>query len=163
MIQTEIWKEIKGYEGMYSISNQGRVKNLNKSKMMKLTRSVNIQGCVRMKVNLSKSGVLKTFTISTLVANHFLGKQHGMVQFKDGDPTNCRADNIMIVRATNRFRSAHSKAVKNNETGEVHESITSLSKRLGVTPEAITMGLRDSLPKYRNYSYVSSEQSISRG
>ena len=29
MIEKEIWKDIQGYEGLYQVSNLGRVKSLN--------------------------------------------------------------------------------------------------------------------------------------
>ena len=36
----EIWKDIEGYEGLYQVSNWGRVKRLrfNKEKIMKATK-----------------------------------------------------------------------------------------------------------------------------
>lgn len=29
-IETEVWKDIKGYEGLYQVSNMGRVKSLER-------------------------------------------------------------------------------------------------------------------------------------
>lgn len=31
---TEIWKDVKGYEGLYQISNLGRIKALEKQRMV---------------------------------------------------------------------------------------------------------------------------------
>lgn len=31
----EIWKDIKGYEGLYQVSNLGRVKGLKRNKILK--------------------------------------------------------------------------------------------------------------------------------
>ena len=32
----EVWKDIKGYEGLYIISNTGKVKGLKRNKLLKL-------------------------------------------------------------------------------------------------------------------------------
>lgn len=71
----EIWKPITGYEGLYEISNLGRVKSLSRthnnrsggyySKEKILTP---IRTC---QVNLSKGGVKRTFSINRLMLRAF--------------------------------------------------------------------------------------------
>lgn len=39
----EEWKDIKGYEGLYQISNLGRVKSLSKTRKDKVGRIYNIK------------------------------------------------------------------------------------------------------------------------
>ena len=34
-MEEEIWKDIKGYVGLYQISNLGKVKNINTEKILK--------------------------------------------------------------------------------------------------------------------------------
>jgi hypothetical protein len=73
----EIWKDIKGYEGKYQVSNTGKVKSLNfnnTGKPKELKQKVNRYGYYEVK--LSKNNKTKNFLVSTLVANTFLHKRH---------------------------------------------------------------------------------------
>ena len=72
-MEEEIWKPIKGYEGLYEISNLGRVKSLNykgtgKEKILKNTE--NSKGYLM--VCLTKNGKQKLFKIHRLVAEAFI-------------------------------------------------------------------------------------------
>lgn len=69
----EIWKDINGYEGLYQVSNFGRVKSLNynhtkKEEIMTLTPTKRNY----MKIHLDKDGKRKYFTIHRLVAQAFI-------------------------------------------------------------------------------------------
>jgi len=70
MKNREIWKNIKGFENLYQVSNMGRVRSLKfgKKKIMKLTP--NKQGYLRVK--LYKNGETKDFRVSRLVAFAFV-------------------------------------------------------------------------------------------
>ena len=70
----EIWKDIKGYEGLYQISNLGRVKSLNyihtgREKILK--PSVDKQGYLN--ICLCKNGVKKWYLVHRLVYEAFVG------------------------------------------------------------------------------------------
>ncbi len=76
----EIWKDIKGYEGLYQVSNLGRVKSLdryvnykNKSKAVRkgVIRKAKI-GKGYFLINLSKDGVKRFFLVHRIVAETFL-------------------------------------------------------------------------------------------
>ena len=60
----EIWKDIKGYEGLYWVSNLGRIKS--KQKILKPIKGEYL------KVGLSKEGIQKTVTVHRLVASAFI-------------------------------------------------------------------------------------------
>ena len=69
----EEWKSIKDYEGLYEVSNMGRVKSLNYrnsgiEKILKLNKSK--QGYLR--ITLNKNGDRKTFQVHRLVAEAFI-------------------------------------------------------------------------------------------
>lgn len=69
----EIWKDIKGYEGKYQVSNTGKVKSLNynntgKEKELKY----NIQWTGLASVKLSKNNKGKDFMVARLVAEYFI-------------------------------------------------------------------------------------------
>mgnify|MGYP003428123665 CR=1 FL=1 len=62
----EVWKDVKGYEGLYKISNLGRVKN----KYDNFVKGNVIRGYVR--ISLSKNRNVKTTSIHRLVAEAFI-------------------------------------------------------------------------------------------
>ena len=91
----EIWKDIKGYEGKYQVSNYGNVKSLNyrrtgNEKLMKPTLQNNGYLCV----NLYKP--LKLYLIHRLVADAFIQNPDNLpcVNHKDENPTNNHVDNL---------------------------------------------------------------------
>ena len=54
----EVWKDIKGYEGLYKISNFGNVKSLKTNANIKPSKGRKYVG-----VNLYKNGITKTKSI----------------------------------------------------------------------------------------------------
>lgn len=73
----EIWKPIKGFEGLYEISNLGRVKTLPRAKVKGgiLKPSTNVWGylnCI-----LWKNGIHKSFPVHRLVADAFIPNPEG--------------------------------------------------------------------------------------
>lgn len=104
----EIWKDIKGYEGLYQISNLGRVKSLdravvgaNKSlrilrgKLKKLT--INTQGYLE--VNLFRDNKCRCFLVHRLLAEHFIPNPENKPQINhiDGNKSNCSLENLEWV------------------------------------------------------------------
>ena len=61
----EEWKDIKGYEGLYKISNKGRVYNI------KLKRFMGHESNKYMCVELGKYGKYKNYKVHRLVAQAF--------------------------------------------------------------------------------------------
>ena len=106
---TEEWKDIKGFEGRYQVSNMGRVRYpdtwitrsySNGTIATICTRKagykqlINRDGYVTVALNMP--GVRYTPPIDKLVAEHFCEDyQDGMeIDHIDGDTTNSRADNL---------------------------------------------------------------------
>lgn len=67
MVKEERWIDIKGYEGLYKISNKGRVLICNQNKIKKA--SVNAHGYLKM--NLSNKGIKRSYTVHRLVMENF--------------------------------------------------------------------------------------------
>jgi len=84
----EIWKEVKDYEGLYWVSNIGRVKS--KRKVLKPTKGEYL------KVGLSKNGIQRTYTIHRLVAQAFIPNKHNYkcVNHKDENKHNNNLTNL---------------------------------------------------------------------
>lgn len=93
----EEWKDIKGYEGIYQISNMGRVKSLSNGKYKKeKIRKYRKDKDGYLQLNLHKNNVMTTFKVHRLVAEAFIPNPHNLpqVNHKDEDKTNNRVDNL---------------------------------------------------------------------
>ena len=72
-MEEEVWKSIRDYEGLYEVSNLGRVKSLNyrKTGKKKILKNVeNNKGYLT--VYLTKNGKRKLFQVHRLVAETFI-------------------------------------------------------------------------------------------
>jgi len=108
----EIFKDIIEYNGMYQVSNQGRVKSLWFGKEKILKQSLNVQGyCV---VCLHKNGEQTKTTIHQLVAIAFLGHIRCgyklVVNHIDFNKANNFVDNLEIVTARENSNRKHIKS-----------------------------------------------------
>lgn len=93
----ENWRDIKGYEGMYQVSNYGRIKSLNynHTKKEKILKGI-IDENGYLKVGLSKGGKLDCKRIHRLVAEAFLENPNNLpqVNHKDECKTNNHVENL---------------------------------------------------------------------
>lgn len=98
MNMVEIWKDIEGYEGLYEVSNQGRVRSLNYNKTGKVKElKPKNNGNGYLIAQLYKCGKIKYFLIHRLVAKAFLedwSMWFPEVNHKDEDKTNNSVDNL---------------------------------------------------------------------
>ena len=97
----EEWRDVPGYEGLYSASSLGRVRSdrggrgTYPGKVLKFGR--NFAGCPT--VSLCRGGRLRTYLARRVVAAAFLGVplEGGRVGHRDGDRSNCSASNLVFV------------------------------------------------------------------
>lgn len=99
----EEFRDISGYDGMYQVSNLGRVKSFMRGKEYIFKGGINSRGYKH--VSLTKNGGTKTKKVHQLVAMAFLNhKPCGMelvVDHINDDKLDNRLDNLQIV--TSRF------------------------------------------------------------
>ena len=93
----EIWKDIEGYEGLYQVSNKGRIKSLNYRRTGKervLSSSPTSSGYLV--VCLYKNKKPKPFLIHRLVAEAFIPNSDNLpeVNHKDENKLNNRVENL---------------------------------------------------------------------
>ena len=87
----EIWRDIKDYEGLYQVSNWGRVKSLNYRRTVKeRVLKPNKHKSGYLQVTLCKNGKLKHYLVHRLVTEAFLENPDNLpqVNHKDEDKTN---------------------------------------------------------------------------
>ena len=89
----EEWRDVKGYNGLYQVSNYGRIKSFKRKKIKILFPSISNRGYLRLgltKVNR------KTFCIHRLVAQAFIKniKNKPYINHIDNDPKNNYSKNL---------------------------------------------------------------------
>ena len=95
----EEWRDIKGYEGLYQVSNLGRVKSFKYNKVKILSPSKNNHGYLS--VVLCKDGICKNAKVHRLVANACIPNldDKPYVDHIDTDRTNNNVSNLRWVTA----------------------------------------------------------------
>ena len=102
---SEFWKDIEEYEGLYQVSNLGRVKSLNRKtsdgrRLKERIRKLGL-GSVYLTVNLCKDGVCKTFHVHNIVSAAFLNYKPSsrkiVIDHIDNNKLNNRVDNLEII------------------------------------------------------------------
>lgn len=102
----EIWKDIEGYEGLYQISNLGRVKSLEKYVNTAIKNNTKVKRKEQILKQYNKNGYLqvtlthnnkrKYFGVHRLVANAFIPNlnNYPQVNHKDENTLNNCVDNL---------------------------------------------------------------------
>lgn len=142
----EIWKDIEGYNGIYQISNLGRVKSLGntKNKKDKIIKPVkNNKGYLR--VTLHKSNVITRMYVHRLVAIAFIPNINNYPQINhiDENKLNNCVDNLEWC--TNKYNCNYgtknktiSKKVVCVETGKIYNSIREIERNLCISHTCIS-------------------------
>ena len=121
----EIWRDIKGFEGKYMVSNLGRVKSLNYNKTgkEKIMKGVP-DGYGYFQLSLCKEGKVKNCRINRLVAQAFIPNTESKPQVNhiDGDKTNNRVTNLEWTTQEENMRHAYKNGLK-VQTEEVKKKI----------------------------------------
>ena len=88
----EMWKDIPSYEGLYFVSNTGKVKSARRETILKPFSTP--LGYKR--VTLYADGVKKHYLVHQLVAKAFIPNPHGypFINHKDENPSNNAVDNL---------------------------------------------------------------------
>ena len=93
-MNNEVWKDIEGYEGLYQVSDYGRVKRIGykKERILKPGRLKNGY----LQVILYKNGKQNHFLVHRLVALTFISNPNNLpeVNHKDEDKTNNKFENL---------------------------------------------------------------------
>jgi len=115
----EEWRPVKDWEGLYEVSSEGRIRNMD-GKILKPITDQN--GFCRVKL------YRKYHPVHQLVAEAFIGERPGKgfcARHKDGKRQNNRADNLEWSRKNKKI------AVRCVEAGTVYASIDEAAEKGG--------------------------------
>lgn len=123
---TEIWKDIAGYEGLYQVSNLGRVKSLPKQYGFSyrpekiLAEVVDSHGYVVF--NLRKDGRKKQVYLHRVVASTFIDNpfNYPQVNHLNGDKKDNRVENLEWCTAKQNVQHAYNNGLSVGKKGELH-------------------------------------------
>lgn len=147
----EKWCPIKGYEGLYQVSDKGRVKSLKFGKERILKSARDTGGYLL--VALCKNGEQKTYKVHRLVAQAFIPNPNNLpeINHKDEDKTNNSAQNLEWCDSkynnnygTHNQRSAEKRSkpilqfTKDGEFVKEWKSIRDVERNLGYAKQHIS-------------------------
>lgn len=143
----EIWKDIKGYEGLYQASNLGRVKSFHTNFNSKGYLKPRLSKDGYYSVTLYKNGKSKQFKVHRLVAEAFVPNSDNLpqVNHKDENKLNNNVDNLEWCTAKyninygegakirmKKIKSKLSKPVHCIDTDEIYESAIEAERQTGI-------------------------------
>ena len=139
----EIWKDIDGYEGLYQVSNLGRIKSLNykrtgRTKILKLVKSNGYLDII-----LYNNGKCKHYLVHRLVAKAFIPNPDSLPEINhiDENKTNNKVDNLEWCTSKYnsnygtkplRFSKSRGISVKCIETEIVYHSAREAERQTGI-------------------------------
>lgn len=154
----EIWKDIKGYEGLYQVSNLGKIKTVKGNKTRKL--QYDNQGYAH--ILLCKNNTPKRYKVHRLVAEAFIQNPNNypFVNHKDEIKSNNNVDNLewcnakynanygmTQIKRINTFKKQKTKPFTKRKVIQYDyeqnfikewQSINEASRKLGITKQSIS-------------------------
>lgn len=140
---TEIWKDIKGYEGLYQVSNLGRVKRLKRAVRNNVYGGMRIvdekilsatdNGHGYKLIGLRKDGGRKNHYVHRLVATAFIDNPHDFhyVNHIDRDRSNNVVDNLeWCTQLENISHSVENMKKRKSESRVTNTGEKYISRRL---------------------------------
>lgn len=165
----EIWKDIENYEGLYQVSNLGRVKSSYTNRILKGGKD---RGGYLL-VSLCKNNIKSTKTIHRLVAQAFIpnSENKSQVNHIDENQTNNMVSNLEWMTAkentnhgTRNERISKTQSitiiVTNIKTGESKEFYGSseCARQLGLNQSNITQVLKGRRKQTGGYTFKYKEE-----
>ncbi len=127
-LENEVWLPIEGYEGLYEVSNMGRIKSLEKTRVVGhgtqirvypeiIKKTSNIKGYIS--VSLNGEHRTNNFLVHRLVAIAFISNSEGKkeVNHIGGDKNDNRASQLAWCTPSENMSHAHRTGLKSGLVG----------------------------------------------
>lgn len=171
----EIWKDIRGYEGLYQISNFGRVKSLARTIYYSDGKSIyyndrilanNVDSNGYLSTKLSKDKKPHRFRIHSLVANAFIYNPNNLpvINHLDSNKTNNHVDNLEFCTQKNNIRHAmtsgkfdnsgeknHSAKLTNQQANEIRVLFFKFKRKVLAENYGVCRGVIDNIINKKTY------------
>ena len=154
MAETVIWKDIKGYEGLYKVNNVGDVLSIARKGNWRGNHLLvpSNDGNGYRQVNICKNGKLKSVKVHRLVAEAFIPNPYNLpcVNHKDENKENNRVENLEWcdyvynanygtgIERSKEKRFGDRFVVINLDTGEVYQTPKDASRATGIHNDSIS-------------------------
>lgn len=181
--EIEVWRNVIGWEGIYQISNFGRIKAIErfliknrrggKNKMavyqVEVLRTIKTNRKGYKTISLWKEGFVKHFTTHRLVAIHYIANpnKYPQVLHKDDNPANPRWGNLFWGTQSQNIQDSVSKGrwrigAKNNKTKLLAEQVVEIKKLILSGRSCYGLGKQYNMSKYailsikngRSWAYI---------
>lgn len=146
----EVWKDVPGYDGIYQVSDLGRVRSNRFNKQRFLSQSPHKDGYL--KVGLSKDKKLRSFTIHKLVMISFVGESQLPIDHINEIKTDNRRRNLRYLdHRENVSRSKKNGASK--YTGvSLHKNTQTWRSRIHINKKDYCLGyFKDEVSAHQSY------------
>ena len=116
----EIWRDVVNYEGLYQVSNFGRIKSFHRKKPRIIKPAIDSGGY--MNVRLSKDGATRNHNMHVLVAKAFVHNPDSKpeVNHINGDKWDNHSDNLEWVTDSENKYHAYRTGLRKEAQGEEH-------------------------------------------
>ena len=140
----EIWKDVKGFEGLYQVSSLGQVKSLNYRRRKGVEHILSIVYTSRnklAKICLYRDGVMHYILVNRLVAETFITgvNMNYDIIHKDGNYKNNSVDNLEVSTKKHGLRdqTVYCLDKETKEVEGVYKDQREAASVFNVTPSAI--------------------------
>lgn len=127
----EIWKDVDGYEGIYQVSNKGRIKSLDRCFIRKDGKPIRLKGQILrghhdtkgyIQIELKCRGKRDLRALHRLVALAFIPNPYNKPQLnhKDGNKENNCTENLEWCTCQENIRHAWDNDLNKAKLGEKH-------------------------------------------
>jgi len=151
-MENEIWKDVKDYEGLYQVSNLGRVKSMSREICNSIRCFISKENILNPSwtnktyfvVSLCKKGKLKTKKVHKLVAESFLNHipcgYNIVVDHINRNPSDNRLCNLQLI--SNRQNLSKDKKNKTSKYTGVgwHKASNSWRSRIYIDNKNVLLG-----------------------
>lgn len=168
-LSNEIWKDIKGYEGLYEVSSIGRINSLISKRILTPIKT----SFGHTKIKLSKDKKVSTLLIHRIVADCFLENIHGknVVNHINSVPHDNRVENLewctvkenvnhaikygnmnpkVSITARVNAKNSRSKKVIDITSGKIFNSITEAANENNIKSGTLVDYLLNRYPNKTN-------------
>ena len=154
----EIWKDIKGFEGLYQVSNLGNIKSLDRYMCRSHNEGLTIKGKIRIpqlvkgyyQIVLCKDGINFQYKVHRLVAEAFIlnPNNYPCINHKDENPVNNKVENLeWCTHKYNNNYGHHkekcSKSMKGKLAGDKNPMYGNHSRRGAIHSEKSKQKIRE--------------------